>query len=86
MTRDTRLVDVDSVDDVIDRLLTAAKRLDDAQAHGIGQDLEDCCLHDMHMHTRAYYGCQGRAVRFDDRAGARVVRAGGRSPPGLGTR
>jgi hypothetical protein len=38
--RDARLVDVDGVDDVVHRALTAQQRFDDEAARGVGQGLE----------------------------------------------
>jgi len=38
--RNTGLIDVDRVDDVVDRVLAAAKHLDDAAARGVGESLK----------------------------------------------
>jgi hypothetical protein len=36
MPRNSRLVDLDSIDEIIDRLLTITQRLYNAQAYGVG--------------------------------------------------
>jgi hypothetical protein len=40
MPRNSRLVDLDFIDEIINRALPASKGLDDAQAHGIGQSVK----------------------------------------------
>jgi hypothetical protein len=41
MPRDSRLVDLNFIDKIINRALATSKCLDDAQTHGVGQSLKD---------------------------------------------
>jgi hypothetical protein len=41
MPRNSRLVDLDFIDEIINRVLSTSKCLDDAQTHGVGQSLKD---------------------------------------------
>jgi uncharacterized protein YndB with AHSA1/START domain len=79
MPRHARLVDVDGVDDVVDRALATAKHLHDAAASGVGESLED-----VQMHARTYvYQCICFVKRRPGPAGRPIVgeidlRPGGR--------
>jgi hypothetical protein len=39
--RNSRLMDLDFVDEIVHRVLAVSKRLDDPQTHGVSQSLED---------------------------------------------
>jgi hypothetical protein len=77
MSRNSGLVDADSIDNSIDRIFTAPKRLDDAKARGIGQSLKDGRIHGrVYSHT-CIFVCQALKKPFQQ-----IAKSSGDGEPG----